>query len=685
MKKTVALSLVLSLLALTGCAPSGPPDDDDPPIQPVAINIIETVASVEVGRTFQFHHSVSNSTNTACSWKVNDMAGGNAAVGTIGADGLYTAPAAVPSPAQVTVKAVAAADATKSDTATVTIAPAPPFAILPATATVPAGGTQAFTTTAEVTWSLEGAAGNTAPLGAISADGVYTAPLSPPLSGDVTIVATSKTDTSVHATAVATVTFSNASLHGPYAFVFRGAGPDDIVCIGGRLTADGAGAITDGILDMSQGSGVVTAVPFTGACQVAADGRAALELAVGGDTIRLRLILLSDASARMIGFADAQTGIGDLERQEASAFGTAGLSGTFVFAYDGTDHYESGDPKRGQPIAAAGRFTVSADTLDPIHDGIADINRNGQWIASGDSGAAFFGVLGYNAYYGSGMIGLGGVLGVQSFGYYLLSADEALVVGWQSSGFLGERTGVIGRIARAAAGPFSASALSGDMTTNSHGYGAIASPTPDPFVPPAPAFSAGFMTANGSGTFTGGLVDTNVGGTVGQALQVSGTYAISANGRGTSTITAGSRTNYAAFYMLSNDRAYTVGLDTWGTGISLFGPQGGSKPYSAASVNGHYAFNLRGTLTSRGTDAVGQIELDGAGCLSGHIDVNAAGVLSQDVAVTGSYTMGATGRGTATITTPTMSWTVTMYLEDAATILLLGTGYPAIGSLARQY
>lgn len=193
------------------------------------------------------------------------------------------------------------------------------------------------------------------------------------------------------------------------------------------------------------------------------------------------------------------------------------------------------------------------------------------------------------------------------------------------------------------------------------------------------------MTADGAGHFTGGWVDTNVGGTVGQALPVSGSYSVASNGRGMSTIVAGSRTHTAAFYLLSANRALTVGLDTWGTGISLFGPQGGTKPYSAASVKGHYAFTLRGTLTSRSTDVAGQIELNGTGGLSGHVDVNAAGVLSQNLAVTGSYTMSSTGRGTATITIPTASWTVTMYLQDPSTILLLGTSYPASGGMDRQY
>ena len=683
MKRAACLLPALLILALAGCGPGGAPDDDDPPPQPVTINVIETSADVEVGHTFQFHYSVSNSTNTSCTWRVNDIAGGNATVGTIDAGGLYTAPAAVPNPAQVTVKAVAAADTSKSDTATVTVLPPPPFTISPATATVPAGGTQAFTTTADVTWTLEGASGNAAPLGAIGTDGVFTAPLVPPLGGEVTIVATSKSDPLVHATAVAVVTFSNASFHGPYAFVYRGADAADMVYIGGRLTADGAGTISDGLLDMSQGSGTLWGATFTGTYQVVADGRASLALSIGEDSIPMRLVLLSDDSARMIGFAAGQTGVGELERQEASAFGTA-LLGTFVFGYAGTDHYTSDDPKRGQPIAAAGRFFASDDTLDPIHDGIADINRNGQWIASGESGTTFSGDVDYRFYYGSGHIGLSGVLGVDHLGYYMLSADEALFVGWYASLFLGERTGVIGRLVRQGAGPFSAASFSGDLANLSHGFRAVASPTPDPFVPSVPAFSAGFMTSNGAGQITGGLTDTNVGGTVGQGLAVTGTTAVASNGRGTSLITAGGLTNTTALYLVLNNTAFTVGLDTWGTGLSVFSLRG-AGPFSAASLNGRYALALRGTLTSPGTDITGQVLMNGLGALAGAVDINAAGVLSTDVPVTGSYTMSSSGRGTATISSAAGTWTVTLYVKDATTLYLLGTGAPSNGVLVRQY
>src|SRR5439155_16038186 len=66
--------------------------------------------SVGAGGTQQFTATVRNTSNTAVTWQVNGVTGGNATVGTISSSGLYTAPA---SPATVTVTAVSQADTTK--------------------------------------------------------------------------------------------------------------------------------------------------------------------------------------------------------------------------------------------------------------------------------------------------------------------------------------------------------------------------------------------------------------------------------------------------------------------------------------------------------------------------------------------------------------------------------------------
>lgn len=89
------------------------------PPPPVSISISPTSATVRLGKTKQFTATVTNTSNTAVVWKVNEVTGGNATVGTISASGLYRAPSSVPSPATVTV--VSAGDTTKSASASVTV------------------------------------------------------------------------------------------------------------------------------------------------------------------------------------------------------------------------------------------------------------------------------------------------------------------------------------------------------------------------------------------------------------------------------------------------------------------------------------------------------------------------------------------------------------------------------------
>src|SRR5207245_2295076 len=85
---------------------------------PVSVTIAPSSATVAAGGTQQFTATVQNTSNTAVTWQVNGVTGGNATVGTISISGLYTAPAMVPRTARVTVRAVCEANA--PETATVT-------------------------------------------------------------------------------------------------------------------------------------------------------------------------------------------------------------------------------------------------------------------------------------------------------------------------------------------------------------------------------------------------------------------------------------------------------------------------------------------------------------------------------------------------------------------------------------
>ena len=87
----------------------------------VSVSVSPSSVSVIVGESTGFTATVTGTTNTAVTWEVNNVAGGNSTVGTISAAGNYTAPATVPNPAAVAIKAVAQADMNASGSASATI------------------------------------------------------------------------------------------------------------------------------------------------------------------------------------------------------------------------------------------------------------------------------------------------------------------------------------------------------------------------------------------------------------------------------------------------------------------------------------------------------------------------------------------------------------------------------------
>ena len=90
------------------------------------LTVTPATASIFVTRTQQFQAFEAGTATTNVRWAVNDLPGGDTTVGTVAADGLYTAPAAAPTPATVTVTAIHKDDPTLTASATVTILPPQP-------------------------------------------------------------------------------------------------------------------------------------------------------------------------------------------------------------------------------------------------------------------------------------------------------------------------------------------------------------------------------------------------------------------------------------------------------------------------------------------------------------------------------------------------------------------------------
>ncbi|HKP13301.1 MAG TPA: DUF1800 family protein [Blastocatellia bacterium] len=87
----------------------------------MTVSIDPVNLTLPAGGTRQFSVKVVGAANTAVTWSVNGITGGNATVGTISGPGLYAAPAVPPAGYAVTVKATSAADPTAFAAGTVTV------------------------------------------------------------------------------------------------------------------------------------------------------------------------------------------------------------------------------------------------------------------------------------------------------------------------------------------------------------------------------------------------------------------------------------------------------------------------------------------------------------------------------------------------------------------------------------
>jgi hypothetical protein len=210
----VGALLLLLAMSQSGCATVAPKNSQQPPPnQAVAITVSPSSSTLLLGNSATFTASVTNTTDTAVTWSVNGNAGGNSALGTINANGVYTAPADLPSSA-IKVTATSHADSTKSASAAITVQSDIVVALSSTSAAVELGAPRAFSATISsaahpdpsVTWSLSGPA---CPLacGTVDASGDYTAPqILPPQPASIVLTARSVADPSKQASAAITVT-----------------------------------------------------------------------------------------------------------------------------------------------------------------------------------------------------------------------------------------------------------------------------------------------------------------------------------------------------------------------------------------------------------------------------------------------------------------------------------------------
>jgi hypothetical protein len=353
--KIASICLALAIAFTLGCSGVNNAGTTTPPAQ-VTVTLNQSTASVEVNATTQFTATVQGSSNTAVTWSVDSVAGGNSTDGTIGATGLYTAPAQT---GTHTVTATSVADTTESAKATVTVTAAPVVSVSlsPTSASVAVGATSQFTATVQnttntsVTWSVDTIAGGNATVGTVNSSGLYTAPIT---AGSHTVTATSVADTTKSASATVTV---NGLVISPATALVGTGGTQQF----NAAIANVASTPVNWFVDQVAGgnatvgtistTGLYTAPTTLGAHTITAES-AANSAITASASITVTAISLSPTSATMIGNTTQQF--------TATLQGVS--SGTFTWSATGGTISSSGLYTSPSTV---GTYTVTAtSTLD---------------------------------------------------------------------------------------------------------------------------------------------------------------------------------------------------------------------------------------------------------------------------------------------------------------------------------
>lgn len=663
----VVVFLILAVLAACGGSNSSTSTTT------VTLAISPTSASVTTGLTQQFTITVTNSTNTAVTWTVNGVTGGTATVGFISSAGLYTAPNSVPNPATVTVTATSQADTSVTTSAQVTVvAPATaaaPLTVGPNPVTMPAGGIQTFSATVSnvpiaVNWTLN----CLSPVGAcgtITTAGVYTAPPSPPPGGNVTLSAAAKDNSVPPASAVITIQFSPGTLNGTYTFTLSGQNAGVSYVAAGSITFDGNGAITGGTIDINSG-GASTVTITGGTYHIGTDGRGNATVVTSGGTVNWQFAVVNHSRAFVERFdAGVQSASGTLELQDASQFTLAGVTGNYAFNLSGAN----ASNKPGS-LAMAGAFNANGGVISA---GALDVNNAGSPSTGLPLAGAYVFPLPNTT--GRGTMTLNSTFGTQNLVYYVVDATHVKVIETDAGAQL------VGDMYRQPAGSFTnASFRSGFV------FAFLGSTSAGVFG------EGGVLTLDGLGNVTSGTIDINKNGNPQSPLTVSGTYIVTDATTGRTTLNVSGSTLQYALYPQINGALSMVEIDTSNVVAGRALAQG-LGPFSGGSFQGLYAFSLTGTDVASNPgeeDLVGQILPNGGSAIStSSVDINSNGTLVH-AALSGSYLMSSSGRGSATLTTNSAlfsSATMNLYIADSSDALFLesdGTRV-LVGIAQKQY
>lgn len=429
----------------------------------------------------------------------------------------------------------------------------------------------------------------------------------------------------------------NAELNGTYAFLLRGFVGAHAQTIGGSFTADGAGNITGGVMDINGASPSpqTDLAIVAGSYSVGTDNRGQLTLSTSSSTQRfdfslgsisagvasLGHIISRQASLSTVGSAIS----GVFKKQNTSAFNltnSTGIGGDFAFLSGGAD---SG----GNRVATAGRLTINTNTS--LTNGAIDINDNGSFdngllgplpfTGSVDNSGAIDPITGR----GTMTLNIAPPSGPTFHqAFYVVSGGEVLILSIDpvdanhplySSSALRQSTTFC---PTTGACSFTNNALNGNAVVyiqSNSGPSSVTSCS----VAGVSTVQVGALTFTFATTSFSGGFDTNACGTIAtpSTATVSGNYSVASNGRVT---LSNSGSNPPFLYMVDTNHVFIIGTNPARVESGVGEPQAappftvisGGRAFGAESpaVSGSLVYSGVETVTAGTPNSITQIRQD---------------------------------------------------------------------------
>ncbi len=442
---------------------------------------------------------------------------------------------------------------------------------------------------------------------------------------------------------VTAFTGSGCVLFGTYDFFFTGFDSTGPVTSAGAFGVDANGKVS-GELDFKNRTETRAAQPITGGT------------CTNGTVLNTGTLSITTASGTS-NYTFSSQGLTPSDRGRLAEAGDAnGVSGTgrFVFIHPGvlTGDYVlavAGANLSGDRMGLLGRFTEGA--TGTLSNGLGDINDAGTVLSS----AALTGTVtapdGYSR--STATVNVGGR--ALTFAFYVLRPEAAFAMDIDPAGAGALLTGFVDE--QLNAGGYSNANLGSPFVFSTWGVVPGATPMSDTRIGVSSAFNTSAGTLNLE-------LDALVGGVASTDQTVPVTYSIANTGRGTLSYTLGATPNNYVVYLYDSNSGFMLQTDASGSGQFGFFEAQDIVPFNNALINGTFSGAAWFNPLSTAPTIAAQYDF-----ADGNISATTPGG-----ALTGSYQVSATGRGTSTLSQPVFgSNGIVFYIVKSDAIAVMGS------------